>query len=181
MTAIQRVTAFMIALAGAVFTTGARTASLSPECKLVTDAARKQLVTPSHAYSTISGLPGHAAARTSEAIYAGGASYLRYKGEWRRSPLTIRKALQMKDENIRDATSMVCSYLRDESVSGESAAVYSIDTRNADIRAIGQIWISRSSGLPLKVEQDLDVDSPDKYHTSTRYEYGNVQAPAGPP
>lgn len=161
--------------------TPALAATLSAECKVVVDASKKQITTPSHAYSTSTGLPGQKAPKTYEAIYVGDANYILVGGKWRRGKLSMQDALQMKDDNIRNATSFTCTYLRDDAVNGESAALYSADSTNEGIRSIGQIWISKSSGLPLKIEQDQDADSAGKFHMSTRYEYGNVQAPAGVP
>jgi len=45
-----------------------------------------------------------------------------------------------------------------------------------DVKSDGQIWISKSKGLPLKDEIDISSDG-FKNHHSTRYEYANVQAP----
>lgn len=165
-------------LLAATFVPRAHGATLSAECKIVTDAAKKQLVTPSHAYSAQTGRPGQAGARNSEAIYVGGAAYVQIKGIWRRSSMTVKDALELKDENIRDATAMDCRYLREETMNGDSAAVYSFDSSNEADHSVGQIWISKSRGLPLKIEQDLIADKSSKAHVSTRYEYTNVQAPA---
>ena len=42
-----------------------------------------------------------------------------------------------------------------------------------------QTWISKSKGLPLKTEEDIDTGGGDKRHMSIRYEYSNVRPPAG--
>jgi hypothetical protein len=39
--------------------------------------------------------------------------------------------------------------------------------------------VAKGSGLILRLEEDLDVGDGDKRHISMRYDYTNVQAPAG--
>jgi len=42
----------------------------------------------------------------------------------------------------------------------------------------GQLWISKSSGLPLRAEEDFDNKSNHvKDHRSARFEYGNIRPP----
>jgi len=69
--------------------------------------------------------------------------------------------------------------VRDESVNGEATAVYTEHTENEGIKGDGQTWVSKSRGLPLRTEEDLDTGDGDKRHMSIRYEYNNVSAPAG--
>jgi outer membrane lipoprotein-sorting protein len=69
---------------------------------------------------------------------------------------------------------LTCRYLRDEAVNGEAAAVYSQHIENEDTVSDGTVWISKSRGLPLRVETNVEGTL-----RSTRYEYGNVQVPAG--
>jgi hypothetical protein len=71
---------------------------------------------------------------------------------------------------------MTCHYLRDESVNGETAAVYSTHSETEDIKSDGQIWISKDRGLPLRHELDIEAGG-SKNHHSARYQYGNVQPP----
>ena len=86
-----------------------------------------------------------------------------------------------EEENWKNAKNVSCKYLRDESVKGESAAVYSTHNENEDTKEDGQVWVSKSKGLPLRQEEDVDIGYGDKRHHSTRYEYTNVQAPAVSP
>ena len=69
--------------------------------------------------------------------------------------------------------------MRDESLHGESAAVFSAHQKNGDFTTDAQIWISKSKGLVLREEEDMDVGggASGKSHLSIRYEYSNVQAP----
>ena len=67
---------------------------------------------------------------------------------------------------------------RDESVNGEAAALYMAHSENDTVKSDAQTWISKSKGLPLRTEEDIDTGDGDKRHMSIRYEYGNIQAPA---
>ena len=89
--------------------------------------------------------------------------------------MTAQDMIQQEQENRKTGTA-TCRYLREESVNGETAAVYSAHSENEDVKSEGQLWISKK-GLPLREELDTDVGDPNKVHRSIRYEYGNVQAP----
>jgi hypothetical protein len=68
--------------------------------------------------------------------------------------------------------------LRSEAVNGEAAVVYSLHREPQDFKEDSQIWISKSSGLPLREEQDVDMGGQiGKQHNSGRFEYGNIQPP----
>jgi hypothetical protein len=89
--------------------------------------------------------------------------------------MTPQQVMKKEEENRKNSKS-TCRYLKDESVSGETAAVYSTRSETGDIKSDGQIWISKGRGLPLRQEFDIDSGgSGGKYHHSARYEYGNVQ------
>jgi hypothetical protein len=71
-----------------------------------------------------------------------------------------------------------CKYLKDELVNGEMAVVYSAHDATPKGVVDTQIWISKSKGLPLRQDMDIDVGGAgDKSHTSSRYEYGDVKPP----
>ncbi|MEO8779769.1 MAG: hypothetical protein ABI389_13990 [Rhodanobacter sp.] len=170
----KSITAFAVTfatLACSLSPTQSYAATLSPVCKTVMDANDKQYTTPVHLYLTRSGT-------TNESIATGDAMYVKTKGNWRRSPITPKVMLEMRNDALKEAKSLDCRHLRDEAVNGESAAVYSMSNVTEDGRTDGQIWISRSRDLPLKSEMDVTTGA-DKTHTSIRYDYRNVQAPAG--
>jgi hypothetical protein len=135
--------------------------------------------TDHHAFSSeTSGSPGKASARENESIMAGGVSYVKVKGAWRKSPLTLAELREQKVENRKTAKNVSCHYLRDEAVNGESAQVYSAHSENEDEKSDLTIWVSKARGLPLRQEQDIDVGGAGgKTHYSLRYDYRNVSAP----
>jgi hypothetical protein len=147
-------------------------------CQTLLDASTKQRAMPTHIYMTRNIAPGGAQSKVSESIYAGGAIYVLVNGKWSRSPISPQALQKQAEENAKKAK-QTCRYLRDESVNGEGAAVYSARSESEGSKSDSLLWISKSRGLPLKTEMDLDVGQKDKSHMSIRYEYGNVQPPAG--
>lgn len=141
-------------------------------CQAVDDAMNKIYTTPTHLYNTMDGKSKN------EIIYAGGVIYDNLRGKWAKSGLTLQQLMKKEDENRRNSKT-TCRYLRDESVNGEMSAVYSTHAERSDmgIKSDGQVWISKTKGLLLRQEEDIDAGVGTKNHHSTRYEYTNVQAP----
>lgn len=151
-------------------------------CKPISDSGRKVMLTPAHSYIVGTGGYHKSKPDNSESIYAGGtngAIYVMVGGKWTRSKITVGDLLKQQEENIRTVKA-TCRYLRDEVVNGEAAAVYASHTETDDMKSDSTVWISKSRGLPLRSEMDLDVGGAlGKSHTSIRYDYTNVRPPAG--
>ena len=64
-----------------------------------------------------------------------------------------------------------CKYLRDETVTGEDANVYSDVFTSKSGTANGTVWVSKKNGWVLKREVDVDVTSVGKGHQSIVFEY----------
>ena len=121
-------------------------------------------------------LVGNGKPTSSEMISAGGTDYVLYAGKWTTSSTAERKALGQSNRN--NAKNMSCRYLRDESVNSESAVVYSTHEESVHGKNDNQIWVSKSKGLILRQETDIDTGGANgKTHLSSRYEYSNVRAP----
>jgi hypothetical protein len=74
---------------------------------------------------------------------------------------------------------MTCGLVRDELVNGEASTLSSAHKQTPDVKNDSQIWISKSKGVPVKIEMDMDAGGADgDSHRSIRYEYTNVHAPA---
>ena len=155
-------------------------AAVSPACQPLLDAAEKQLSTPSHLFMTRAAQFQGGKPTTSESIFTQDQMYVRVNGApWRRNPVKVADLRKMQKDQ-EGKTKLTCRYLRDETVNGEAAAVYSQRAEPAEAKIDSTIWISKSRNLPLKLESDLDVGgTKGKSHTSIRYEYGNIQPPAG--
>lgn len=155
-------------------------AAVDPACKPVLDSLAKQYSTPVHIYMTEVAAFRGGKPRSSESIFAGGAIYIQVRGQWRRSPMSLEEMRRQEEENIRDAKSMSCRYLRDEALGGEAAAVYSSRSETEEAKSSSTLWVSRRTGLPLKNEIDIDTGGTmGKERRSVRYDYSGVRPPAG--
>ncbi|HEY6764016.1 MAG TPA: hypothetical protein VI386_04540 [Candidatus Sulfotelmatobacter sp.] len=99
------------------------------------------------------------------------------KGKWWLTPMTPDDVLQQEMEN-RANSKATCQFLRNESVNGEPAAVYSMRRETESRKEDGQLWISKANGRALQEEIDVDNGGAmGKSHLSARYEYSNVKPP----
>lgn len=155
-------------LAGIALALPAHAANTS--CDAVLDAGIKQVQTPHHVHSSSKTSSGKVT--SSDAIFVGGVEYLRVgDGNWRRSSMTPKEMLQGAQEKRKQSSADTCRILGDETIAGQAATLYEF---RPDGGVASKIWISKSSGLPLRQTLDLggtlmDVSS----------DYNNVQAPAG--
>jgi hypothetical protein len=146
--------AILVALLGSFLSTPARATDAS--CQPVFDAGSKVLTVPTHVYTTMTADFLRGKPRISESIYANGAIYVNVGDRWTRSKMTPQDMLKQEQEN-RQNTKGTCSYVRDESVNGEVAALYAEHTGSEDAKTNAQTWISKSRGVPLRTEIDMDV------------------------
>ena len=161
-----------VALAGPAHAAG--------DCKPVLDAMTKQIGTPTHIYMTEATQLHGGKSTKKEAIHTGSAIYIQMNGQWRRSPLSTQDLQKQREEAARKTKSMSCRYLRDEPVNGEPAAVYHAQTDIEDVKSDSTVWVSKRTGLPLRTEQDTDTGgATGMQHLSIRFDYANVQPPAG--
>ena len=153
----------------------AATAHAADACQPVFDALTRVATTPSHSYTTNTAVNG--AKAEAETIFANGQKYIRARGKWMRLPVTSQEVLEQEKEREEKGKSS-CHFLRNESVNGEAAQLYSVHREYEEVLEDGQMWVSRDSGLLLRVEEDFDnKGNKVKEHRSTRFEYGNVQPP----
>jgi len=151
------------------------------DCNSLFEAMNKAITTPTHIYSTNVAGYNKNVPENSEMIYSGGpkgAIYVMVKGKWTRSSMTAADMLAQQQENQRNKNG-TCRYVRDEVVNGEAAAVYQAHTVREETKTDATIWISKSKGVPLKEEIDLDVGgAAGKSHRTMRFDYSNVSPPA---
>jgi hypothetical protein len=150
-----------------------------PACRPLLDAERKTITTPHHVRTTETSARAGQKERTTEGITTSGAIYVQYDGKWRRSPATPKQMLARMDTNLTTATTYSCTRVSDEPEAGTAATVYTAHTENEGVKADTRVWVAKGSGLVLRTEQDMDTGGGDKVHRSIRYDYTNVQAPAG--
>jgi hypothetical protein len=148
-------------------------------CQAVLDATEKLFTTPFHMYSTtaFAGV-GNGKTVSGEMVFAGGARYVLYNGKWNPSPISTEEMKAQEQRNLKNTTNVSCHLVRDESVNGESATLYSMHSETPRSKNDDQVWISKSKGLILRQETDLYSKGGNrKTHVSARYEYSNVQVP----
>jgi hypothetical protein len=148
---------------------------VDPACKPVLDANHKTLDTANHMYTDMGGADGKKP--TGEMITVNGDRYVLINGKWTKSRMTVAATKEQEEENIKNAKVLSCKRAGDDTVGGEVATVYIEHTENEDTKSDGKIWVSKSRGVILKEEIDLDSGDSGKQHVSLRYEYGNVKAP----
>ena len=94
-----------------------------------------------------------------------------------RLPVTSQDVVEQEKEKEQHGTS-TCQLLRNESVNGDPAMLFSVHREYEEVKEDGQMWVSRGTGLLLRVEEDFDNrGNKVKDHRSTRFEYGNVRPP----
>lgn len=148
-------------------------------CSAILPALEKNFTIPYHLYMTMtSGAVQNGKPRNSETIFVGGMNYVLVNGKWITTPVSADDK-KLTEETIRKNTKTgTCHYVRDESVNGENTAVFATHNQTENGTSDNQIWISKSKGLIVKQESDIDVGGGrPKSHIAMRYEYTNVQAP----
>jgi hypothetical protein len=149
-------------------------------CKPVLAAVEKLQTTSYHAYTTRAATLAGGKPAQLELIAADGQNYVLYDGTWKRSPMDQVAMAKQEQENIQNTKALSCHRLREESVGGVPAVVYGQHSENEDTKSDGQVWVATATGLILQVETDMSMtDGSGTDHMVTRYEYRNVQAPAG--
>ena len=150
-------------------------------CEVPIAAMNKLWQTPSHQYMTETAGYLKGTTRSSEIVTTRTDRYLLVNGSWHHSALGKEEVAQMIEANEANARQDECKFIRDEAVDGQSAALYTTKHSSDDDTSSTRIWISRQTGLPLKMEIDMDVGggATGKSHTTLRVDYKNVAAPAG--
>ncbi len=147
-------------------------------CRPVFDALTKVVTTPSHSFTTSTPSTGNGSeAKEAETIFVNGQKYIRVRAKWMRIPVTAQDVLDEEKEREVHGKS-TCRWVRGESVNGEGASLYSFHRQYAEVTEDGQMWVSRGTGLPLRIEEDVDDrGNKVKEHRSTRFEYANIRPP----
>ena len=148
-------------------------------CPAVQEANNKLFTMPFHMFSAEANAGvNYGQPTTSEMVFAGGARYILLNGQWSASPVSTQDLKDLEQRNLKNARNLSCHFVRDESLNGESVALYSTHSESAHGKDDSQIWISKSRGLILRQETDLDAGgAKGKTHLSIRYDYTNIQAP----
>jgi len=160
------------------FMTICLTASMrgADSCQPVFDALTKVATTPSHSYTTSTDVNGGKPTEA-ETIFANGQKYIRARGKWMRIPVTSQDVVEQEKEKQEHGKS-TCKFLGNESVNDDPVMLFSVHREYEEVNEDGKMWVSKSTGLLLRVEEDVDNRGDKvKDHRSTRFEYGNVRPP----
>ena len=177
------VTSQACALIGAVSAFAANT------CDALYNAGITSVQTPHHVYSTTTHsaetlhqsdtfkrLTGKAMytgkTESVEAIFDGKIEYLQLHGKWKRSPMPQQDMVEAAQEKLKTHPD-TCTFVGDQMVDDQAMSVYKAHNNESD--ANQQVRILKSNGLM----QGGTLTLPDGSVVETRYEYSNVQAPAG--
>jgi hypothetical protein len=148
-------------------------------CKPVFEAITRLVKTPNHQFLVQSSDAPGSAPQSGEMIFTGKTTYILHDGKWQTSTITTEETLQRDEENRKNSKT-TCRALRDESVEGVSATVYTLHSESEVGKSDGQIWISKASALPLRQKIDLALNGiTEKNHVETRFVYSGVAPPAG--
>lgn len=134
-------------------------------CKAVLAAQRHQLSRPYHGHGTMTLMPGQT--KPSEEISTVKALYILQAGKWTVSAITPAEMAEQLEDNIKNAK-MACRAVRDETIDGVSATLYSVHEEIDGIISDAQMWISKSTGLPVLLKMDT---------IESHYSYTDVTAP----
>ena len=143
------------------------------DCKVVekvgAEALKNVHTTPTHVYTTTK---VNGQSFSSEIIYAGGSMYAKVNGKWT-SAGSIQDVEESEQQMQHNANSKdTCRQLKDESISGEAATVYTSHSETSKGIIDMQFWISKTNGRMLR--QDMTGNS---VVMSSRYEYSGVKPP----
>jgi hypothetical protein len=148
-------------------------------CKPVFDAITLLVKTPNHQFFTQSSDAPGSLPHAGETISTGKVTYILHDGKWQTSPMTPADTLKRDEENRKNSKTN-CRLLRDATVDGVSTSLYTLHSQSEYGASDGQIWISKTSALPLRQSIDLAVDgTTGKTHIETRFFYSAVTAPPG--
>ena len=110
---------------------------------------------------------------SSELIVTGGHIYMQRGGSWTSMPQPVAATLARLDEARKNGAS-TCHQSADETLDGQAVAVYAVHLVSKDRVNDDRLWISKSSGLPLKTKSHLQSGT----SVLQTLKYDNVQAPA---
>ncbi len=138
-------------------------------CDEVYQAGIKTVQTPHHLYYTIT--QGQGKLPSTELVYAGGVTYVKMDGKWRRSIMKPQDQLELAKDDVKTKLPDTCTRVGDQTIGGQAVSVYKAHKNEAGTEQV--IRIFRSSGL-----LQSDTVSLSNQSVEMRYEYTDVRAPA---
>ena len=148
-------------------------------CKAVLDAVIKQAGVPVHQKISIESAAAPGRRIESELIRLGDTLYMQMRGQWMKRPYDAAKAQQDAREAMHKSQHE-CTRLRSEAVGGQAAELYEVRSHGPEGNSEAQIWISSSSGLPLRQHTEMATAAAaggQKSRHDVSFDYADVKAP----
>ena len=176
-----RVAAFGLAIAvactaGCLAGTDAARAS-EADCTAILDAMVKMATTPVRQKVSIK-MPGTRPPLQTESIRIGDTMYMQARGQWFTQPYDGQK-IAANARQALDAAPHTCSREGSEPVNGQPADIYRMENAASGSKSESRIWISPTSGLPLRQHTILLEGANANGEHEARYDYTNVTPPPG--
>lgn len=166
-----------VLLIGAAVAAGGATARADDAaCQAVLDAVIKQTTIPVHQKITIESAAAPGKPLRSEMIHIGDRLYMQVAGKWMTRPYDGKKSMADAREAMKKAEHS-CTRVRSEAVDGQPADLYSVKTKTASGDSDSRIWISPTTGLPLRQHTVMLENGAAKMKHDVRFDYANVRAP----
>ena len=146
------------------------------DCKAVLDAILKLMRTPVHQTISVENAVSPGKPLLSEIVRTQSTTYTLVRGQWMARPYDGKKAAEDAAQTMQKAAH-TCSRVRSETVDGQAAELYSVQAKTEQSTVDSQIWISTSTGLPLR--QHTEMSGAAKAKHEVHFDYTNVRAPMG--
>jgi len=145
-------------------------------CAPVVAAFARLAQTPNH---QLTEQHGRSASGRTESITTGTTRYIRTQGKWIGKPFS--PAAEIMEEAARAKTEKsICRLIRDETVEGVAASLYSVQTKADYGSSDAKLWVAKANGLPVREEIKVDLAKvPGKTHIEVRFIYAGVAVPPG--
>jgi len=167
-----------LAMAVPMMAAGAGTARASEaDCTAILDAMVKMATTPVRQKVSIK-MPGTRPPLQNEQIRIGDTMYMQAHDRWVTQPYDGQK-IAANARQALDATPHTCSREGSEPVDGQPADVYRMESAAPESKSESRIWISPTSGLPLRQHTILLEGANANGEHDARYDYTNVTPPTG--
>jgi hypothetical protein len=142
-------------------------------CKAVLDAKYAQARAPAYAVTYTRAQPGRPT-QSGESRRLNGVSYYLVNGAWVSKAQTADELVEELKHVSKDAK-MVCKSAGNEAVGGQPSTIYDAKIDNMDTISESRMWISKTTGLPLKSHTQIE----DGQVLDQTYVYAGVTAPSG--
>jgi hypothetical protein len=162
-----------ICLAGALLAWSPPT--WADDCTSASDAAIAQAKVP-HAVTHMMTRAGKPPEQI-EMVFKDDKAYTQMHGAWQTIPFSAQQQIDSINASREhsEKTSHTCEKLTGQTVNGEASSLYVVHTNANGKISDARVWISDTSGLPLKSEIHLDGGTT----ITDEFRYGDIQAPPG--